>query len=69
MSYIIKGILSQKLPWGLVASRSLHSHSAGDGRYPSLAFAVGVYLPLDLGSNICWRDGAPGRGQVSAPQV
>lgn len=46
MSYIIKGILDQKLPWGLVllgAFIAITLELCGVG---SLAFAVGVYLPL-----------------------
>lgn len=46
MSYIIKGILDRQLPWGLVllgVMISIVLELCGVG---SLAFAVGVYLPL-----------------------
>ncbi len=46
VSYIIKGILDRKLPWGLVlfgVMISLTLELCGVG---SLAFAVGVYLPI-----------------------
>lgn len=46
MSMIIDGILSQKLPWGLVligAALTMVLELCGIG---ALAFAVGVYLPL-----------------------
>ena len=46
VSYIIKGILDRKLPWGLVlfgVMISLTLELCGIG---SLAFAVGVYLPI-----------------------
>lgn len=46
MSLIIDGILTQKLPWGLVllgVAIALVMELCG---VPSLAFAVGVYLPL-----------------------
>ncbi len=46
MSYIIKGILNQELPWGLVligAMIAIMLELAGIG---SLAFAVGLYLPI-----------------------
>ena len=46
VSYIIKGILDQELPWELVifgATISLILELSG---VPSLAFAVGVYLPI-----------------------
>lgn len=46
MSYIIKGILNQELPWGLVligAMIAIMLELAGIG---ALAFAVGLYLPI-----------------------
>ncbi|MFT3923552.1 MAG: oligopeptide transporter, OPT family [Myxococcales bacterium] len=46
MSYIIKGILDRQLPWGLVlfgVMIALVLEMSGIG---SLAFAVGVYLPI-----------------------
>ncbi len=46
MSYIIKGILSHKLPWALVLLGVTIAISLELSGIPSLAFAVGVYLPL-----------------------
>jgi OPT oligopeptide transporter protein len=46
MSYIIKGILDRKLPWGLVLFGVMISVVLEMSAIPSLAFAVGVYLPL-----------------------
>jgi putative OPT family oligopeptide transporter len=52
MSYIIKGILSQQLPWGLVLIGVMISVVLEMSSIPSLAFAVGVYLPLSSSSPI-----------------
>ena len=46
MSYIIKGILSRELPWGLVIIGALIAIVLELAAVPSLAFAVGLYLPL-----------------------
>ena len=46
MSYIIKGILDRKLPWGLVMFGVMIAIILEMSGIPSLAFAVGVYLPL-----------------------
>jgi uncharacterized oligopeptide transporter (OPT) family protein len=46
MSYIIKGILDQKLPWALVMLGVMISLMLEMTFVPALAFAVGVYLPL-----------------------
>ncbi|MFI4940291.1 MAG: OPT/YSL family transporter, partial [Burkholderiales bacterium] len=46
MSYIIKGILDRKLPWTLVLFGVMISVVLEMSGIPSLAFAVGVYLPL-----------------------
>lgn len=46
MSYIIKGILDQKLPWGLVLFGVMIAVVLELCGIPSLAFAVGVYLPI-----------------------
>ncbi len=56
MSYIIKGILSHKLPWGLVLLGVMISIVLEMSGIPSLAFAVGVYLPLSSSSPI-WIGG------------
>jgi putative OPT family oligopeptide transporter len=46
MSYIIKGILNQQLPWGFVLLGMMVVVVLEMSLLPSLAFAVGVYLPL-----------------------
>jgi putative OPT family oligopeptide transporter len=46
VSYIIKGILSRKLPWALVLFGVMIAIVLELSGIPSLAFAVGVYLPL-----------------------
>lgn len=46
MSYIIKGILDRELPWGLVLFGAMIAVVLEMAGIPSLAFAVGVYLPL-----------------------
>src|SRR6185369_13114766 len=52
MSYIIKGILSHKLPWTLVLLGVMIAIVLEMSGIPSLAFAVGVYLPLSSSSPI-----------------
>jgi putative OPT family oligopeptide transporter len=52
MSYIIKGILSHKLPWTLVLLGVMIAIVLEMSGIPSLAFAVGVYLPLASSSPI-----------------
>jgi hypothetical protein len=56
MSYIIKGILSRKLPWALVLLGVMIAILLEMSGVPSLAFAVGVYLPLSSSSPI-WVGG------------
>jgi uncharacterized oligopeptide transporter (OPT) family protein len=46
VSYIIKGILDQKLPWALVLLGVMIAVTLQMSFVPALAFAVGVYLPL-----------------------
>jgi uncharacterized oligopeptide transporter (OPT) family protein len=46
VSYIIKGILDRKLPWALVLFGVMIAVTLELAGVPSLAFAVGVYLPL-----------------------
>ena len=46
MSYIIKGILDRRLPWGLVLLGVMIAVTLEMCGVSSLAFAVGVYLPL-----------------------
>ncbi len=52
MSYIIKGILNRELPWGLVLLGVMIAVVLELAGIPSLAFAVGVYLPLSSSSPI-----------------
>lgn len=60
MSYIIKGILDRKLPWALVLLGVMITLMLEASGVPSLAFAVGVYLPLStsltifIGGGIRW---------------
>jgi len=46
VSYIIKGILDRKLPWALVLFGVMIAVVLEMSGIPSLAFAVGVYLPI-----------------------
>jgi hypothetical protein len=52
MSYIIKGILSRELPWGLVLLGVMITVVLELSGVPSLAFAVGVYLPISTSAPI-----------------
>jgi uncharacterized oligopeptide transporter (OPT) family protein len=52
MSYIIKGILGGELPWGLVLLGIMIAVVLELSGIPSLAFAVGVYLPLSSSAPI-----------------
>jgi hypothetical protein len=52
MSYIIKGILNRQLPWGLVLLGVMIAVVLEMAGIPSLAFAVGVYLPLSSSAPI-----------------
>jgi putative OPT family oligopeptide transporter len=52
MSYIIKGILGHQLPWALVLLGVMISIVLEMSGIPSLAFAVGVYLPLSSSTPI-----------------
>ncbi len=52
MSYIIKGILDQELPWALVLLGVFIAVTLELAGIPSLAFAVGVYLPLSSSTPI-----------------
>ena len=60
MSYIIKGILNQQLPWALVLMGVMIAIVLEMCAIPALAFAVGVYLPLSssmpifIGGAIRW---------------
>ena len=52
MSYIIKGILNRQLPWALVLLGVMIALVLEMSGISSLAFAVGVYLPLSSTSPI-----------------
>jgi putative OPT family oligopeptide transporter len=52
MSYIIKGILNQELPWGLVIIGAMIAVVLELSGAPALAFAVGLYLPLSTSAPI-----------------
>jgi len=52
MSYIIKGILSRELPWGLVLLGVMIAIVLELSGIPSLAFAVGVYLAISTSAPI-----------------
>src|SRR5205085_7369815 len=52
MSFIIEGIMSQKLPWGLVLIGVFISIVLERCGLSSLAFAVGVYLPVSTSTPI-----------------
>jgi len=52
MSYIIQGILSQQLPWALVILGVMISITLELCGISSLAFAVGLYLPISASSPI-----------------
>jgi len=52
ISYIIRGILDQKLPWALVLLGVMIAVTLQMSFVPALAFAVGVYLPLSSSTPI-----------------
>jgi putative OPT family oligopeptide transporter len=52
MSYIIKGVLGQNLPWGLVILGAMLAIVLELAGVPSLAFAVGIYLPISTSAPI-----------------
>jgi uncharacterized oligopeptide transporter (OPT) family protein len=52
VSYIIKGILDRQLPWDLILFGAMISILMEISGVPSLAFAVGVYLPISSTSPI-----------------
>ena len=72
MSYIIKGILNQQLPWALVLLGVAIAIVLEMCAIPSLAFAVGVYLPVSssfpifIGGAVRWLVDRRSRGQVEA---
>lgn len=69
VSYLIKGILQGELPWALVIAGALIALVLEMAGVASLAFAVGLYLPLATSAPIlvggmlrAWRD----RGKATA---
>jgi len=52
MSYIIKGVLGQNLPWGLVILGAMLAVVLEISGVPALAFAVGIYLPVSTSTPI-----------------
>ncbi len=52
MAFIVDGILTQKLPWGLVLLGVAIAVVLELAGVPSLPFAVGVYLPLSSSTPI-----------------
>ena len=52
MSYIIKGMLDRKLPWGLVLFGVMIAVVLELCGVSSLAFAVGAYLPISSSAPI-----------------
>lgn len=52
MSYIIKGVLGQNLPWGLVILGAMIAIVLEVSGVPALAFAVGIYLPISTSAPI-----------------
>ncbi len=75
MSYIIKGILNRELPWGLVILGFMIAVVLELSGIPSLAFAVGVYLPiatsapLFVGGVIRWYVDRRRRAELLAEHV
>lgn len=75
MSYIIKGILDRKLPWALVLLGVFIAITLEMAGIPSLAFAVGVYLPLSssapifVGGMIRWLVDRRKRAQLAASEL
>jgi len=75
MSYIIKGILDRELPWALVLFGVMISLVLELSGIPSLAFAVGVYLPISsslpvfAGGVIRWLVDRAMRGRLAHRQL
>ncbi len=75
VSYIIKGILDHKLPWALVILGVMIAVVLEMSGIPSLAFAVGVYLPISsstpifIGGAVRWLVDARQRRHWRSRQV
>jgi putative OPT family oligopeptide transporter len=72
MSLVIKGILDRQLPWGLVLIGVFTSIVMEIVGVPALAFAVGVYLPLEsttpifVGGLVRWLIDRSRRGEAES---
>lgn len=75
MSYIIKGILNRELPWHLVLLGVMIAIVLEMSGIPSLAFAVGVYLPLSastpifIGGAVRWLADRHLRGRLAGKSL
>jgi uncharacterized oligopeptide transporter (OPT) family protein len=75
MSYIIKGILNRQLPWTLVILGAAIAGVLELCGIPSLAFAVGVYLPVSssipvfIGGAIRWLVDRRARKMMTGPET
>ncbi len=75
MSYIIKGILDRKLPWALVLLGVMIALTFEMSGLSSLAFAVGVYLPISsstplwIGGLVRWLVDAHRRRRLRSSQL
>jgi putative OPT family oligopeptide transporter len=75
MSYIIKGILSQQLPWALVLLGVMIAVVLEMCAIPALPFAVGVYLPISsslpifVGGAVRWLVDRRSRNQAQSADL
>jgi putative OPT family oligopeptide transporter len=75
MSYIIKGILNRQLPWTLVILGAAIAGVLELCGIPSLAFAVGVYLPVSsstpifIGGAVRWLVDRRARKAMTGPET
>ncbi len=75
VSYIIKGILNRELPWALVLLGVMIAMVLEMSGIPSLAFAVGVYLPISsstpifVGGMVRWLVDARQRRHFRSRQI
>jgi putative OPT family oligopeptide transporter len=75
MAYIIKGVLGGELPWALVLFGVMIAIVLELAGIPSLAFAVGVYLPLSastpilVGGLVRWLVDRKRRGELAGKNL
>ncbi len=75
MSFIVKGIMDQRMPWGLVLIGVFISVILELVGVSSLAFAVGVYLPISasspimLGGIVRWTADRTARRRLAAGEA